>query len=264
MSVSDGVSVVEAVEEDTEIFAEISKRAFDTDVDVGAPGPGGPPGYDSPEFHMRIREFLDCYKILLDGATVGGVFVGKVNEEHLVLERIFVDPDLHNRGIATRATELVWELYPGGRLWTLGTPEWNVRTTHFYEKLGFVQVGWDLGDAEWRGRWYERAMDPSRPYEMARIGDLTDGMRGVDVEGEVLEKGMARSVRSRRRRWETLSVANAGLGDDSGRVVLVLWNEQIRRVKEGDRLRVENGYVSSYRGITQLNVGRAGRLITLI
>ena len=264
MSVSARVSIVEAVEEDAETFAEISKRAFDTDVDVGAPGPGGPPGYDTPEFHIRIREFLDCYKILLDGATVGGVFVGKSNEEHLVLERIFVNPDLHNRGIATRATELVWEMYPEGRLWTLGTPEWNVRTKRFYEKLGFTQVGWDLSEPEWRGRWYEKQLDPSRPYEMARIGDLVDGMRGIDVEGEVQEKGMARQVRSKRRRWETLTVANAGLGDDSGRVVLVLWNEQIRRVKEGDRLRVENGYVSSYRGITQLNVSRAGRLITLI
>jgi GNAT superfamily N-acetyltransferase len=264
VSVSDRVSVVEAVEEDAEIFAQISKRAFNTDVDVGAPGPGGPPGYDSPEFHIRIREFLDCYKILLDGATVGGVFVGRVNEEHLVLERIFVDPELHKRGIATRATELVWELYPEARLWTLGTPEWNVRTKRFYEKLGFTQVGWEFGEPEWRGRWYEKTMDPSRPYEMARIGDLSDGMRGVDVEGEVLEKGMARQVRSKRRRWETLTVANTAIGDASGRVVLVLWNEQIKLVKEGDRVRVENGYVSSYRGITQLNVGRAGRLIILI
>ena len=264
MSVADRVRVVEATEEDAETFAEISKRAFDTDVEVGAPGPGGPPGYDSPEFHVRVREFLDCYRILLDDDVVGGVFVGRVNEGHLVLERIFVDPDLHNRGIATRATELVWELYPEGRLWTLGTPEWNVRTKRFYERLGFTQVGWDLGEPEWRGRWYEKQLDPSRPYELARIGDLSDGMRGVDVEGEVLEKGMARSVRSRRRRWETLNVANAAIGDESGRVVLVLWNEQIRRVKQGDRVRVENGYVSSYRGITQLNVGRAGRLIILL
>jgi GNAT superfamily N-acetyltransferase len=264
LSVSDRVSVVEAVEEDAEAFAEISKRAFETDVDVGAPGPGGPPGYDSPEFHIRIRELLDCYKILLDGTTVGGVFVGRVNEEHLVLERIFVDPNLHKQGIATRSTELTWEMYPEARLWTLGTPEWNVRTKRFYERLGFTQVGWEFGTPEWRGRWYEKQLDPSRPYEMAEIGELVDGMRGVDVEGEVLEKGIARQVRSKRRRWETLTVANAAIGDASGRVVLVLWNEQIRQVKEGDRVRVENGYVSSYRGITQLNVGRAGRLIILI
>ncbi len=99
---------------------------------------------------------------------------------------------------------------------------------------------------------------------MAEIGELVDGMKGIDVEGEVLEKGMARQVRSRRRRWETLSVANAAIGNGSGRVVLVLWNEQIRQARVGDRVRVENGYVSSYRGITQLNVGRAGRLIMLI
>jgi replication factor A1 len=45
---------------------------------------------------------------------------------------------------------------------------------------------------------------------------------------------------------------------------LVLWNEQIKKVKVGDRIRIENGYVSSYRGITQLNVGRGGRLIHLL
>jgi replication factor A1 len=83
----------------------------------------------------------------------------------------------------------------------------------------------------------------------------------VDVQGTVLEKGHARMVRSRRRYGETLSVANAAIGDDSGRVVLVLWNEQIKQVQVGDRVRVENGYVSSYRGVTQLNSGLAGKLI---
>ena len=99
---------------------------------------------------------------------------------------------------------------------------------------------------------------------MTPIEQLQDGMKNVDVVGKVLEKGHARLVRSRRRYGETLSVANVAIGDKSGRVVLVLWNEQIRQVKEGDRVRVENGYVSSYRGIIQLNVGRAGRRIILI
>jgi replication factor A1 len=160
--------------------------------------------------------------------------------------------------------ELAMEAYPEARVWTLGTPEWNVRTTAFYEKLGFVQVGWDNADSESPGRWYEKTMDPSQPYEMAPIGELRDGMKDVDVEGEILEKGIARQVKSRRRRWETLSVANAGFGDDTGRVVLVLWNEQIKKVKVGDKVRIENGYVSAYRGIKQLNVGRGGRLIHLI
>ncbi len=263
MGLSARVSLVVAEEDDAKRLAEICKKAFDTDVDVGAPGQGGPPGYDSPKAQVRLMGFMDYYKILLDDDTVGGVIVGSVGEGHKVLERIFVDPDLHNRGVGTRAMELVMGLYHKVRLWTLGTPEWNVRTEHFYEKLGFVQVGWDLADPQWRGRWYEKMMDPSDPYAMRSVEELREGMKNVDVEGEVLEKSTARLVRSRRR-GETLSVANAALGDETGRIVLVLWNEQIRQTRVGDRVRVENGYVNSFRGVIQLNVGWAGRLITLI
>ena len=264
MAVKDRVRIEEAGVDNAEILAEISKKAFDTDVDVGSPSEGGPTGYDEPEFQVSVMDYFDCYRILLDGETVGGIYVASKTPGHKVLERIFVDPDHHRQGFGTRAMELAVEAYPEASLWTLGTPEWNVRTTAFYEKLGFVQVGWDHGNPDWGGIWYEKTMDPSQPYEMTPIGELEDGMKDMDIEGEILEKGMARQVRSRRRRWQTLSVANTGYGDDSGRIVLVLWNEQIKQVKVGDRVRIENGYVSSYRGIKQLNVGRDGRLIHLI
>ncbi|UCD45499.1 MAG: GNAT family N-acetyltransferase [Candidatus Bathyarchaeota archaeon] len=262
---SDRVSLESAGEEDAEALAEICKRAFETDVDVGAPGePGGPPGYDMAEAQLRLMNYLDYYKILLNDWIVGGVLVSSSGEQHRVLERIFVDPDLFRKGIGSRAMELAHALYPEAKLWTLGTPEWNVRTKAFYKKLGYVQVGWDLADPQWRGIWYERVVDSSDPYAMMDIGDLKDGMKNVDVEGEILEKSVARQVRSRRRRWETLVVANAGLGDETGRIVLVLWNDQVKQVKVGDRIRIENGYVSSYMGVNQLNVGRAGRLIILL
>jgi GNAT superfamily N-acetyltransferase len=264
MTVKDRVRLTEATIDDAEALAEISKKAFDTDIDVGSPGGGGPPGYDEPEFQVRVMDYFDCYRILLDDETVGGIYVASKTPGHKVLERIFVDPDHHRQGIGTQAMKLAMERYPEAKLWTLGTPDWNVRTTAFYEKLGFVQVGWEHAEPEFKGRWYEKTIDPSQPYEMTLPGELKDGMKDVDVEGEILEKGVAREVRSRRRRWQTLSVANAGFGDDSGRIVLVLWNEQIKQVKVGDRVRIENGYVSSYRGINQLNVGRAGRLIHLI
>ena len=261
MSVTEEVSLVPAVVDDSELLAEISKRAFDTDIDVGSPSTGGPPGYDAPAFQARAMNWGDYHKILLDDELVGGLILGSGNEGHKIVERIFVDPDHHRKGIATRTFELMYAEYPDVKLWTLGTPEWNVRTKAFYEKLGYVQVGWDDSDPNWRGRWYERVMTPEAPYVMTSIEQLKDGMKNVDVQGTVLEKGHARMVRSRRRYGETLSVANAAIGDDSGRVVLVLWNEQIKQVQVGDRVRVENGYVSSYRGVTQLNSGLAGKLI---
>lgn len=259
----DRVSVVKASEEDAERLTEICERAFNTDVDVGAPIEGGPPGYDSSDFQIWAMRVMEYYKVILDETIVGGVIVGSMIGEHKVLERIFVDPDYFRKGIGTRAMELIFERYPDAKLWTLGTPEWNVRNKQFYEKLGFVQVGWDLAEPRWRGIWYERVMDPSDKYEMVKIGSLRDGMRNIDVEGDILEKSMARVVRSRTT-GRDLSVANASITDDTGSIVLVLWNEQIKQVKVGDRVRIENGYVNSFRGVTQLNVGRTGRLIHLI
>lgn len=262
MSVAERVSLIPAVVDDSGLLAEISKRAFDTDVDVGAPTTGGgPPGYDSPDFQARAMNWGDYYKILLDEELVGGLILGAGSKGHRIVERIFVDPVHHRKGIATRAFELMFAEHGDVKLWTLGTPEWNVRTKAFYEKLGFTQVGWDDSDPHWRGRWYERSMTPDDPYTMTPIGELKDGMRNVDVEGTVLEKGHARMVRSRRRYGETLTVSNAAIGDDSGRVVLVLWNEQVKQVQVGARVRIENGYVSSYQGVAQLNSGLAGKII---
>ncbi|MBU7015074.1 MAG: GNAT family N-acetyltransferase, partial [Theionarchaea archaeon] len=243
--------------------ADICKRAFHTDIEVGSPGPepGGPPGYDSPEAQVRFMSFLDYFKIVMDETIVGGIMVGVVGKTHRVLERIFVDPQVHRQGIGTRACEILWEIHPDVKLWTLGTPEWNVRTSNFYEKQGFTQIGWEFGEPGWRGRWYQLVRDPSDQYDMTKVQDLRVGMKNVTIEGEIVEKSEPRPVRS--RRGEPLSVSNAALKDDTGRVVLVLWNEQVGWAGVGDRVRIENGYVDSYGGVLQLSVGRIGRLITL-
>jgi replication factor A1 len=91
------------------------------------------------------------------------------------------------------------------------------------------------------------------------IKDLKNGMKRVDVEAKVLEKGETREVTSRYKN-ETYQVADAVLGDDTGQIKLTLWNERIEQVNEGDLIKVENGYVTSFRGEIQLNVGRYGTL----
>jgi len=257
------VQLVRALESDAPKLAQLCKKAFDTDVYVGAPGSsGGPPGYDSAEFQIRAMSWLHYYKIIRGERIVGGLLVDVRGRTHGVLERIFVDPDLHRIGIGTRAMETMFGLYPQVRLWTLGTPEWNVRTKSFYEKLGFVQVGWDHGEPGWRGRWYEKKLGEVSDVR-TRIADLVPGMDGVLVEGIVVEKGEPRSVRARRS-GEMLAVANAVLRDESGSITLTLWTRQIEFVNTGQRIRVENGFVSSFRGLKQLVSGQAGRLLALI
>jgi len=257
-----GVSIEKAKEIDGKTLADISKRAFDSDVEAGAKGPGGPQGYDSPEAQIDNMKWTDYYKLLLDGLMVGAIMVCRRNERHCEICGLFVDPKFHNKGIATRAFELIWDAYPRVEVWTLGTPEWNVRPKHLYEKLGFQQVGWTKYSGL-RGRWYEKRMDLSKSLETMKICQSSDGMSAVVVEGKVEEIGSPNKVRSRNGR-EDLTVANARLADESGSVVLVLWNEQVGQVSVGNRVRIENGYVGSFRGVNQLRVGRYGKLILLI
>ena len=98
---------------------------------------------------------------------------------------------------------------------------------------------------------------------MINIGELQYGLKDVTVEGVILSISSPRDVKSRST-GKSLSVANAQLGDPTGKILLVLWNEQISQVKVDDKIRVEFGYVSSYQGVVQLNIGWIGHLITLI
>ncbi|MDR0373314.1 MAG: DNA-binding protein [Nitrososphaerota archaeon] len=94
---------------------------------------------------------------------------------------------------------------------------------------------------------------------MVDIKDLVDGMKRVDVEGKIVDKGDPREVKSRFKD-ETYRIVDAVVADESGSVKLTLWNEQIEQVNVGDNIKIENGYVTSFKGETQLNVGKFGKL----
>jgi replication factor A1 len=91
-----------------------------------------------------------------------------------------------------------------------------------------------------------------------KISELKPGMKKVEVAAKVLSISEPREVTT--RAGEQSRVAEAMVTDDSGTVKLTLWNEQIDQVKVDNTVNVENGYVTSFRGETQLNVGRYGKL----
>jgi replication factor A1 len=91
------------------------------------------------------------------------------------------------------------------------------------------------------------------------IKDLTNGMKRVSVEAKVVEKGNPREVRSRYKD-ETYQVADAVIADETGSIKLTLWNEQIDQVQVNNTVKIENGYVTSFKGEIQLNVGKFGKM----
>jgi replication factor A1 len=92
-----------------------------------------------------------------------------------------------------------------------------------------------------------------------KIKELRDGMKRVNVKGTVTEKSDPREVTSRFKD-QTYRVSTAMMSDETGTIKLTLWNDQIEMINVNDIIRIENGYVTSFRGEIQLNVGKFGTL----
>ena len=85
-------------------------------------------------------------------------------------------------------------------------------------------------------------------------------MKRVNIRGTVTEKSDPREVTSKFKD-QTYRVSTAIMSDETGNIKLTLWNDQIEMVNINDIIRIENGYVTSFRGEIQLNVGKFGTLI---
>ena len=93
--------------------------------------------------------------------------------------------------------------------------------------------------------------------EYVKIGSLSSYSRGVNVKVRVVEKSEPRTVFSRRDDSEH-RVTEALVGDDSGCILLTLWDNAIDDVSVDDVIAIKNGYVNTFRESMRLNVGRYG------
>ena len=127
--------------EHVERIVAISKAAFDSDINIGAPEPGGPPDYDSIPWHMQMLNESHLLQAVADGEIVGGAILFVDDDgETLYIGRIFIDPVHYRKGYGLSLMELVESHYAGIRKIKLDTPLWNVRTNTFYTKLGYREV----------------------------------------------------------------------------------------------------------------------------
>jgi replication factor A1 len=93
----------------------------------------------------------------------------------------------------------------------------------------------------------------------AKVGDLTPQSKAVNVTAKVVSKTEIREI-PMGRDGSPHKVSDALIGDETGVVYLTLWDENIEKVNEGDTVRVENGYVTLFKGNIRLNIGKYGKL----
>ena len=108
----------------------------------------------------------ETYCILFDGKIVGGAVIS-VDGNHGELELLFVNPEVHSKGIGYAAWCLIEELHPEVTVWETTTPYFEKRNIHFYvNRCGFHIV-------EFWNKYHHR---PSIPPEEVNNGHEDDEM----------------------------------------------------------------------------------------
>jgi ribosomal protein S18 acetylase RimI-like enzyme len=117
----------------------ISKSAFDSDADVGAPEKAGPPGYMSLPYHMKMARMNHLFKLTENGLIIGGAILFP-DKDRLNIGRIFISPEHFRKGYGMVMMREIEAMFPEVKEITLDTPAWNIRTNAFYQKLGYTEV----------------------------------------------------------------------------------------------------------------------------
>lgn len=131
-----------ATEEDIFILTEISKNAFDTDIFVGGTEKGGPPDYDSPQWHKKMMWENHLFTYSDDNEIAGGAVLFR-NGTKLFVGRIFISPKFLGKGFGKLLMQEIEDYFSDVDKFVLDTPIWNVRTNRFYPKCGYMETGRD-------------------------------------------------------------------------------------------------------------------------
>jgi replication factor A1 len=235
----------------------------------------------------EAREKIISY----DGSRciICGIEISSHHAIHHVI-RFSADDDLSEKNLVTLCSECHIKLepvYPFG-MFKLGWPNLNDFTlslVDFYEKVRSASISemgrlalplerqmdhlcmicWGFDQCQYGIKSIKRNEDFMNKFEESQkakslmIAELKSTSRNINVQGIVLEKGNPQIVKT--RYGETL-LSVCLLFDETGKVRLTLFGDQIQMVQKGDKIRIENGYISVYEDENNLSVPKnRGKII---
>ncbi|MET3287453.1 UNVERIFIED_CONTAM: GNAT superfamily N-acetyltransferase [Brevibacillus sp. OAP136] len=142
---TDNIQFTRAEPDDAATLTEVAIRSFADEV---AQYGRGPDGHDQIEQHLSFMQQALYYKICSADQIIGGFCLIELAADHLELGIIFLDPDVQNKRVGSRAMRFMEQMYPQVKTWTLDTGFESFRNQRFYEKCGYVQVGRTDADPE--------------------------------------------------------------------------------------------------------------------
>lgn len=94
-----------------------------------------------------------------------------------------------------------------------------------------------------------------------KMEDLRVGMKKINIMAEVLETSEPSKVHTQFR--DNALVSNAVIGDETGKILLCLWDQQVNTISVGNCIEVRNAHVALFKGEKQLRLGKSGSITVL-
>ena len=88
-----------------------------------------------------------------------------------------------------------------------------------------------------------------------KICEIMENQGRIDIEGKISEISQ---IKEFSKFGKTGKVSTAIVEDNSGKIALTLWDEQVELVKQGNKVKITNAYCKEWQGEKQLNLGRYG------
>jgi len=88
-----------------------------------------------------------------------------------------------------------------------------------------------------------------------KVNELKDKTKVDEIILKITSKEEPREVRG-----GSLRVCNFTGEDDTGKVTITLWNNDIEKVKEGDTIKITGGWSQIYQDAMQISPGKFGQL----
>ena len=90
-----------------------------------------------------------------------------------------------------------------------------------------------------------------------KIESLKPFAKNVNVIARVLNKGETKEVTSKKT-GDRRRLAEALIGDETGTIILTLWDDNIEKVESGGTYLFQNTFVTIFNGHMRLNLGKYG------
>lgn len=91
-----------------------------------------------------------------------------------------------------------------------------------------------------------------------KIKDIKVGAMDGAITAEIIDMEEPREVLN--KFGVRMKVAKANIRDASGEINLTLWNDDTGKFKVGDKIKLENGWVTEFKGNLQVSSGKNGKI----